>query len=920
MRYLRKDSRITFSEPRTKACLLASFFMPILILLVIAYKFKLYPFSSNCFATEALRNTYFPVVSELRRKILARESLFYSWNAGGGVNFWAWISAYASSPFVLLYLLFSEDSIAEVTQILFALKAASASLSLFLLLWKKENVVSPVSVGIATAYGLCGYVLTYSQEPWMLDAVILLPLLILTLHSLIQGKKAWAFSVAVALTGITCAKAGIYLLIFVCAMMPLVYIEDRKENKNYRKVGTVLKDFFLYLCFGAGLSAFVWYPACQALWKTVPGSQVIHIPQDLTMDLKAWDILDRACFDSLLIFPSFETQSPSVYCGIVPIILTILYGFSSRIRFTEKVYCFTTMVVLYISMSSKIVRYVFLGLHFPITGVYPQSILITFLIVYMSGRLLSRGVWFEERSHVHAALGFLITFMLIRSAIAKDLSYSDYAVYMAVFFLIIYFAIILNSNSVEGKRKEAVLSLLALTMFLEAGLSFYRPIKEKYYHETVEKNVVEKNALDGLRIDPSADPRAAKEKKKKTYALDESVLYGEQNQDEQTKAQQAANGLSAAERVFVPSPSDNNYNYGFRYHFATLASDGYMTSKKFAGSLHAIGINRNTEATKILPGYGTPVTDALLYQGRLVEESSGIGSVRSISNAGANGFFFVSEDIYGELFTEDSPFANQNALAFRLTGSRPFTILNMEADVMDNMKESSDGVYTAIDSESAASVVFESEEILGEEDSSIYIYYSCENSVTVEAYLKDDDNEVPLNLSSRKSDECIRIDLPHPQGWRLSVRLSVYSPKDAHLRFYAAIPDQTELNLFETALRSSAWNMSSFEAGSFSGAVDAPEAGTLLFSVPADAGWTATIDGQKTDVFTAYRTFAAVHVPQGHHEISLHFVPEGLKEGAIAGSGSAVLLILLSVSKLFPKKKKEEEKIEVPQEEEDKTK
>ena len=144
MRYLRKDSRITLADTRTKVYLPVAVLLPGLILLAIAYKFKLYPFSSKCFATDALRNTYFPVIAELRRKILAKESVFYSWNAGGGVNFWAWISAYASSPFVLLYLLVPEKDIASMTQIIFALKASCAALALFILLWKKENVVSPI--------------------------------------------------------------------------------------------------------------------------------------------------------------------------------------------------------------------------------------------------------------------------------------------------------------------------------------------------------------------------------------------------------------------------------------------------------------------------------------------------------------------------------------------------------------------------------------------------------------------------------------------------------------------------------------------------------------------------------------------------------------------------------------------------------
>ena len=904
MRYLRKDSRITFSETRTKAYLLVSFLLPGLILLVIAYKFGLYPFSDKCFATDALRNTYFPVIAELRRKILEKESLFYSWNAGGGVNFWAWISAYASSPFVLLYLLVPEKDIASMTQIIFALKASFASLSLFLLLWKKENVVSPVSIGLSTAYGLCGYVLTYSQEPWLLDIVILLPVLILTLNFLIRGRRPWAFSIVCAFTGIACAKAGIYLLIFILAMFPLLIIEDRRENEKCRKFRTVLKDFFLYFFFGVGLSAFMWFPAWQAFWNTSAGMQLLHVPQDLTMELKAWDVLDRACFDSLLIFPSFENQSPSIYCGIVPIIFLILYGFSSRIRFTEKIYIFCTMVVLYISMSSKILQYVFLGFHFPITGVYPQAILITFLIMYASGRLLSRGVWFDERAHVHAALGMMITFMLIRSAIAKDLSYADYAVYMAILFLGLYFILILNAPALEGRRKEAVISILALTMIVEAGLGFYRPIKEKYYHAVVEREVIEKGALDGLRIDPSSNPREKKETKK-VYKLDDTVIYPEQEQTETSRTLTAKAGLAAGERILVSYPADENYNYGFRDHFATLASDGYMTSLQFARALYALGVNRSPDETKILPGSGTPVTDILLRQGRLIDTERELGSVSTIDNAASNGFFFVSDDEYSELLTADSPFVNQDELAYRLTGTRPFTLLHMEAEELENMKENSDYTFSAVDPSSVGRVILESRESLSSDYTTLYFYIKCDQTVNVEASLRNDENEVSLSLSSSRSNECIRIDVPRPEGWRLCVKISLYSPGDSKLAFYAACPDREEMAVYENKMSAVAWEMSSWEDGKIEGSIDASEAGTLLFNVPDDEGWTAVIDGQRTETFGAYKTFLAVHVPAGYHEISLQFVPKGFVEAVITGGFAVVLLILLSISKCFPNKKNE---------------
>ena len=101
MRELRKDSRISFSEMRTKAGLLLSFFLPMILLLLVAYKFKIYPFSKDCLITDTLRDTYIPVISEWRRKAVNHETLFYTWNAGGGVNFWAWVSSYARLSFYI---------------------------------------------------------------------------------------------------------------------------------------------------------------------------------------------------------------------------------------------------------------------------------------------------------------------------------------------------------------------------------------------------------------------------------------------------------------------------------------------------------------------------------------------------------------------------------------------------------------------------------------------------------------------------------------------------------------------------------------------------------------------------------------------------------------------------------------------------
>ena len=78
------------------------------------------------------------------------------------------------------------------------------------------------------------------------------------------------------------------------------------------------------------------------------------------------------------------------------------------------------------------------------------------------------------------------------------------------------------------------------------------------------------------------------------------------------------------------------------------------------------------------------------------------------------------------------------------------------------------------------------------------------------------------------------------------------------------------------------------------GTVDAEKAGLLYLSIPFDKGWSVKIDGKEAEPYKIFDTFLSVHMTAGTHEVSLEYMPEGLKAGGMITGGSILILLVLT--------------------------
>ena len=107
---------------RPSDSLLAAFFVPIILLVVIFALKGIFPFGTESFLRTDMYHQYAPFFSEFQHKLTEGGSLLYSWDIGMGVNFAALYAYYLASPLNWLLILCPKAYIIEFMTYMIVIK------------------------------------------------------------------------------------------------------------------------------------------------------------------------------------------------------------------------------------------------------------------------------------------------------------------------------------------------------------------------------------------------------------------------------------------------------------------------------------------------------------------------------------------------------------------------------------------------------------------------------------------------------------------------------------------------------------------------------------------------------------------------------------------------------------------------------
>lgn len=355
-----------------------SFFLPLIIMIVIFAVRGIYPFGDNVYLRSDMYHQYCPFFSELWDKIRNGGSLFYSWEIGLGSNFTALYGYYLSSPLNWFIGFFPHKYLIELMNIIILIKLSLAAVTFTYYISRRFHVRSITISIFGMFYALSGYTAAFSWNLMWFDCVWLLPLVILGLERLVNDDKGILYTLTLGLT----ILSNYYIAIMVCISLvfyfiALIIIMPVPERKSIylQKIGY----FTLFSVLAGGLAAAILLPELYALGLTA--SSDISFPKTLTQYFSVMTVLNRQLANTKVCI-GLE-HLPNIYCGVAVFLLYPLYIFNKKISSREKAVKSVLLFVFIFAFSFNIPNFIWHGFHYPNSLPARQSFVYVFILLTM---------------------------------------------------------------------------------------------------------------------------------------------------------------------------------------------------------------------------------------------------------------------------------------------------------------------------------------------------------------------------------------------------------------------------------------------------------------------------------------------------------------------------------------------------------
>ena len=444
--------------------LLAAFFVPVLVLVVIFAQRGIFPFGEECFLRTDMYHQYAPFFSEFQYKLTHGGSLLYSWDIGMGVNFSALYAYYLASPMNWLVALCPRQFLIEFMTVLIVIKTGLSGLSFTWYLRKHTGTREFGSCFFGIFYALSGYMAAYSWNIMWLDCILLFPVILFGLERLVKEKKGMVYCIALGLS----ILSNYYISIMICIFMViyaavLVILYPPKTGKEF---AATAGRFTLYSLLAGGLAAVVLLPEIYALQATASGD--FDFPKTVSSYFSIFDMIARH-------IGNVQTEIgldhwPNIYCGVAVLMLLLLYLGNKNIKIKEKAVYFSLLLFFYASFSVNVLNFIWHGFHYPNSLPCRQSFIYIALVLVMCYKAyleLKNTPW----KHIVMAFWGAAAFVILAEKLVDNEEQFHFAVfYAAILFLALYTGCIYLYHSRKWCRDGVLLAVLGL-VFCESAVN-----------------------------------------------------------------------------------------------------------------------------------------------------------------------------------------------------------------------------------------------------------------------------------------------------------------------------------------------------------------------------------------------------------------------------------------------------------------
>lgn len=842
--------------------ILAAFCLPVILMLLAFLVMGIYPAGENQIAVIDMYHQYVPFLGELQSKLQSGGSLFYTWNGAGGSNFWNLLAYYGASPLNLILVLFPKKFLMEGVTLILLLKIglAGSTMAVYLraIVWEKDKESADISlVGFATLYALCSYVMAYYWCIMWMDAVALLPLCILGLHKILDGRSGVFYTVCLALVVFINYYMAIMVCIFILFYYPVLYfikVQGESAGHFFKTTGRAVG----YSLLGVLMSAVMLLPTWLSMQSTYYISADMPEKTELYNDLL--DILNQMLPNAEL---TYREGLPNLYCGMFVVILLVFYWISRTIPLREKLLNGAFLVFLIFSLNINKLDFIWHGFHFPNQLPYRYTFMICFLLIAMAYQVFQR-VDEIRVNHLWILLaaggGYYLLAQKILTEHIKDL---DLFVYSGLAWLALYVAILILYK--KGRLpKNLLLILTVILLTCEMASNTCTSIDQV---GTTQRSNYYANEADIAKL------------VKKTEGTDERFGRTEMN---------------------------DNYilNCPAMYHYKGISQFSSSLNANAAALMEHIGVEGAPDKNRFNYNQTDPVTNAMLNIRYLIGKNLPIddSDFKQIAKSG-------NSRLYESIYPLSIGYMTADTIrTWNYEQENPFMVLDDYVRAVTQNKYTS--VFTEIEpvDVSAANIELSStgdgmwDSTLKNETkkSKTILTYQAQQTGKQYLFIEADDADA-ITVSQEKKDDKIEIrndcgsivNLGEmDSGTEFTVTIEYKEGKGGSVVSHVCTMDEAVWQDAYKMLSASMLDVTDYGDSCLKGTINVQEDGVFVMSVPYEAGWKLKVDGHTREINELIGgAWISTSLSAGEHQIELSFRPPGLIAGLLITLASIGLLI-----------------------------
>ena len=314
--------------------LLAMFIAGVSYILANAFA-GMFPGGEKIFMTGDLYIQYAPLNRLFWKSFLQGKPLDYSFSLGAGMPSIAVYAFYCLSPIQIIFALIEDADIAAILVATIKLMLASEGFCYYAL--RYLHATPSISISAAVFYALCGYACSYSFYLTFLDALYIMPILIMCVIRAVKQEKFALMSICYAYSFVTLFYTGYMLGIFSALVFGLILIMFGRK----KRILPLLIKFFFCVLVAALLSMVVILPTAVYLFGNLSDDRKVFAGLGVTISGTLLNLYMGR-------FQGYAGHLPMIYCGTLSIISFPLFFLNRWIEIKKKI--ITSILLIFLGL------------------------------------------------------------------------------------------------------------------------------------------------------------------------------------------------------------------------------------------------------------------------------------------------------------------------------------------------------------------------------------------------------------------------------------------------------------------------------------------------------------------------------------------------------------------------------------------